>query len=112
MDLTQSPEVQLMCRYRLLQCATRMRDRQSSLLHAYLLGELLNQTIDHYQHGFLGNQLSLYYKQACMRTYYFFKQTGIEQIMRTKKTTLRSIAKLKANELRILIGSQLMKLTD
>ena len=48
MDLTQPPEVQLMCRYKLLQCATRMRDRQSSLLHTYLLGKLLNQIIDYH----------------------------------------------------------------
>ena len=47
-DLIQPPEVQLICRYRLLQCTTRMRDKQSSLLHAYLLGKLLDQTTDHY----------------------------------------------------------------
>lgn len=112
MDLTQAPEIQLMCRYRLLQRATRRRDRQLSLIHAYLLGELLDQTTDRHQHGFLSNQLSPYYKQACMRTYYLFERTGIEQIMRTKKTTLRSIAKLKANEFKVLIGSQLVELAD
>lgn len=111
-DLTQTPEVRILCRYRLLQRATRRRERQTSLIHAYLLGELLDQTINRHQYGFLSNQLSPYYKQACMRTYYLFERTGIEQIMRTKKTTLRSIAKLKANEFRILIGSQLVELAD
>ena len=105
MDLTQTPEMQVLQRYRLLQRATRRKDRQAALLHAYYLGELLDQTVNRNQHGYLSHQLSPYYKTACMRTYYLFERTGVEQIMRTKKMTLRSISKLKATELQVLIGS-------
>jgi hypothetical protein len=105
MDITQTPEIQVLHRYRLLQRATRRKDRQMTLVHAYYLGELLDQVVNRHQHGFLSNQLSQYYKMACMRTFYLFEKTGVEQIMRTRKTTLRSIAKLKATDFQVLTGS-------
>ena len=76
-----------------------------TLVHAYYLGELLDQVVNRHQHEFLSNQLSQYYKMVYMRTFYLFEKTGVEQIMKTRKTTLRSIAKLKATDFQVLTGS-------
>jgi hypothetical protein len=103
-DDTQTPELQILHRYRLLQRATRRRDRQMTLLHAYYIGELLDQIVNRRQHGFVSNSLSTYYKIVCTRTFYLFEKTGVEQIMRTRKTTLRSIYRLKAADFQLLTG--------
>ena len=74
------------------------------MAYAYYLGELLENTTDHVQQSYLSKQLSKYHLSVCRRTFGLFEKFGIEQIWRTKHTTLTMISKLKFSDYQLIIS--------
>ena len=90
--------------YRCMQRAIRMKNRILSLAYAYYLGELLENIVDRSQQSYLSKQLSKYHLSVCHHTYGLFERSGIEQIWRTKHTTLAMVSKLKFSDYQLIVS--------
>lgn len=104
-DLLQPIENQVLQTYRYMQRAIRMKNRILSLVYAYYLGELLEGIVNRSQQSYLNQHLTKYHLTGCRRTYSLFERSGIEQIWRTRHTTLTMITKLKFSEYQLLVNS-------
>jgi len=104
-DLDADMEIKILYTYQRLQRSARRKDRRMTLVYAYYLGELIENTTNRHQKGYLNSQISSYYSIVSRRTYYLFEKIGIEQIYRTKHLTITKIYKLKFAEYQLLIGS-------
>jgi hypothetical protein len=103
-DVLQPPEIQVINTYHKLQRSTRRKDHLMTLVYAYHLGELLELTTNRSLRAYLNSHLTKYYSLASRRTYYLFEKTGVEQIYRTKKITLRQIYQMPFTDYQLLIG--------
>ena len=99
-----TPESQVLITYRLLQRSARRKDRIMTLLYAYYLGEIIENTIHRPHQRYLNSQVSKYYSITSRRLYNLFEKSGVEQILRTKKITLIMVSKLKFTDYQFLIG--------
>ena len=104
-NVSQTPEMQVANTYQRLQRSARRKDRITTLVHAYYLGELLEMNVNRPLRSYLNHQISRYYSLASRRTYYLFEKTGVEQIYRTRCITLRNIYLLPFSDYQSLIGS-------
>jgi hypothetical protein len=103
-DSTTNLEIRILSTYQRLQRFARQKNRCMTLVHAYYLGEIIENILNRHQQGYLINQISKYYSVTSRRTYYLFEKTGVTQIYRTKKLTLRMIYKLKFAEYQTLVS--------
>lgn len=90
-DLLQTFELQILTTYQKLQRSARRRDRIMTLVYAYYLGEILENITNRSQRSYLNSHITKYYSLASRRIYLLFEKPGIEQIYRTRSTTLRLI---------------------
>ena len=86
---------------RLIKRALRMKNRKLALLNTFYLGQMI-ESDDMFKYV-AKQELSSYYYVAAVRTYYIFEMSP-EQIMRTRRTTLKNIRDLKAQEFGSLVG--------
>ena len=86
---------------RLIKRALRMKNRKLALLNTFYLGQMI-ESDDVFKYV-AKQKLSSYYYVAAVRTYYIFEMSP-EQIMRTRRTTLKNIRDLKAQEFGSLVG--------
>ena len=103
-DPIYSAYTQILQVYRCMQYTIHMKNRILSLAYAYYLGELLENITDRAQQSYLSKQLSKYHLSVCRRTFGLFEKSGIEQIWRTKHTTLTMISKLKFSDYQLIIS--------
>ena len=96
--------------FRKLHRAKRMDDRISLLVNAFYIGQIIEEEMTPAQRTSNKSNLTAYYCQVCIRTYYIFENFGLQQIYRTRKTTLAMISRLKSTEYRQL--SRLGNLLD
>jgi len=87
-----------------------MDDRISLLVNAFYIGQIIEEEMTPAQRTSNKSNLTAYYYQVCIRTYYIFENFGLQQIYRTRKTTLAMISRLKSTEYRQL--SRLGNLLD
>jgi hypothetical protein len=88
--------------FRKLHRAKRMDDRISILVNAFYIGQIIEEEMTPAQRTSNKSNLTAYYYQVCVRTYYIFEKFGLQQIYRTRQTTLAMISKLKSAEYREL----------
>ena len=88
--------------FRKLHRAKRMDDRISLLVNAFYIGQIIEEEMTPAQRTSNKSNLTAYYYQVCVRTYYIFEKFGLQQIYRTRQTTLAMISKLKSAEYREL----------
>jgi hypothetical protein len=93
-DFLQSSEIQLLNTYQKLQRASRRRNRILALIYAYYLGEILESMPNRKQRAYLNSHITEYYSRVSIRTYAIFEKVGIDQIYRTRSTSLRLIHRL------------------
>jgi hypothetical protein len=103
-DVLQPPEMQVLTTYHKLQRSARRKDRLMTLVYAYYLGELLEMTTNRGLRTYLNSHLTRYYSLVARRTYCLFEKTGVEQIYRTKKITMRQIYQMPFSDYQLLIG--------
>ena len=103
-NVLQPPEMQVLNAYHKLQRSSRRKDRLMTLVYAYYLGELLEMTTNRSLRTYLNSHLTRYYSLASLRIYYLFEKTGVEQIYRTKKITIRQIYQMPFTDYQLLIG--------
>jgi hypothetical protein len=84
---------------RQLRRAKRLHNQKEMLSIAWYLGQVIEtQTDSPAQRTLCLNALTEHYKTVAVKTYYLFEFIGIEQIERTKNTTLTMIRRLKQKE--------------
>ena len=84
---------------RQLRRAKRLHNRKEMLSIAWYLGQVIEaQTESPAQRTLCLNALTKHYRIVTVKTYYLFEFIGIEQIERTKDTTLTMIRRLKQKE--------------
>ena len=88
--------------FRKLHRAKRMDDRISILVNAFYIGQIIEEEMTPAQRTSNKSNLTAYYYQVCVQTYYIFEKFGLQQIYRTRQTTLAMISKLKSAEYREL----------
>ena len=94
-----------MTTYQKMQRSLRRKDRITSLMHAYYLGELLELNTNRPLRSHLNNYLSRYYSTAARRTYNLFEKSSIAQIGRAKTITLHQVYLLLSSDYLDLINS-------
>ena len=86
---------------RLIKQALRMKNRRLALAYSFYLGQMIDG--DDVFRYVAKRELSSYYYIAAIRIYYIFEMCP-EQIMRTRRMTLKNVRDLKAQEFGNLIG--------
>jgi hypothetical protein len=93
--------------YRQLLRAKRLHNRISILEYAFYIGQLIENELTPSQRTNIKSSLTDYYYRVCVWTYYIFEVLGVQQIYRTKNTTLAIISRLKSREYRDLANEGL-----
>jgi hypothetical protein len=83
--------------------ALRRKDRIMALVNAYYIGQAMDCRASPAERHICNQQLSVYYRQSCVRVFNLFEPLGVEQIYRTKKTKFWMFRGLKANEYQKLL---------
>ena len=86
---------------RLIKRALRMKNRRLALVNSFYLGQMIDG--DDVFRYIAKRELFSYYYIAAIRIYYIFEMCP-EQIMRTRRMTLKNVRDLKAQEFGNLIG--------
>jgi len=87
---------------KLLSMGSSRRKRQ--LVYAYYLGELLQEGPETPEElRACRRRITAYYYKAAIRTYNIFKDLGVDQLQRTRKTTLRIIKELPEADYQALV---------
>jgi hypothetical protein len=89
--------------YRSLLKARRVKNRILILLHAFFLGQLLNDDISPAQRTMQCQTMTTHYHQSATRVYHLFEIVGIRQLMATQALTLTWVRKLKSSEFQELL---------
>jgi hypothetical protein len=97
-NILQTPETQVLHTYQKLQRSARRHDRIMTLVYAYYLGEILENNFSRSQRSYLNSHISKYYSLSSRRTYYLFEKVGVQQIYRTRSTTLSLIYRMKQSD--------------
>ena len=93
--------IKIFAMIRLIKRALRMKNRKLALLNSFYLGQIIES--DDVFRYVAKQELTSYYYIAAIHTYYIFEICP-EQIMRTRRTTLKNIRDLKAQEFGSLVG--------
>lgn len=78
--------------FRQLLRAKRLHNRVSTLEYAFYIGQLIENELTPAQRTTVKSSLTAYYYRVCVWTYYIFEVLGVQQIYRTKTTTLSIIS--------------------
>ena len=99
-----SVEENIMELYQQIVSSTRTGKRIEALIAAYYIGYYMERKVLlPKQRIKIRRQLTTHYAMACTRMYTLFRLTGIEQIYRTRKTTLWMIRKITRQQFREII---------
>ena len=97
----------LMAIQRSIRRAKRLCNRVLILVNTFYLEKLLELEVDPFQRVNSLTMLSSYYLLVSVRLYYLFEYLGVEQIMKTHKTTLTKIKRLSNREFLELVNKVL-----
>src|SRR5580704_15368205 len=85
--------------YRKLQQKSQLKDHHQSIYLAYQLGKFLEEEIIvRTQKSLYCSQMTKYFYDSSIRSYYIFEKYSTQQIFRTKNLTLIKIQRLKEKE--------------
>jgi hypothetical protein len=92
-------KVQIKFLVKQLRRAKSMNNRKEVLLNAWYIGEIIEtKTTTLLERTTCMKLLTPYYQKVVIRLYYIFEFLGVEQIYRSKNTTLTMISKLNMTE--------------
>jgi hypothetical protein len=82
----------------------RLNNRILHLTNIYYMGQLLETEVkDTAERDYYARQLSEHYRIISVRTYYIFEVPGVEQLMRTTRTTSTMVRSISLSEYQDLV---------